>query len=110
VTLEGWQKRLPESLIINLLTASEEQDLVERYGSMKALSDFRLDFPHDYNPDWLQKLDKRRWTKEEEEQAKFLKGTDLLSNSERKQQGVTDDVDNERDSDDSVHSSDTDSL
>lgn len=63
------------SAIIGLLMRKEKQDLIESQGPMKALSDFRVDFPHDYNPDWLQRLGKREWTKSEEDEANFLDGS-----------------------------------
>jgi hypothetical protein len=40
--------------VIRYLTRTEKKDLIHRYGSIKALSEFRVDLPQDYDPDWLQ--------------------------------------------------------
>jgi hypothetical protein len=42
--------------ITGRMTKDERRVLIGRYGSLKALSNFRRDFPSHYNPPWLQKL------------------------------------------------------
>jgi hypothetical protein len=58
--------------IIGLLTR-KKQDLIECQGLMKALSDFRLDFPYHYNPGW--RLGKREMDKKQDDEANFLDGS-----------------------------------
>jgi hypothetical protein len=74
--------------VIRYLTRTEKKDLIHRYGSIKALSEFRVDLPQDYDPDWLQDITLREGVMQDQHYGEVLDEADLLGDSDEDQETI----------------------
>lgn len=48
--------------VLLYMTTSEREETIAHYGTLQQLSDFHIDLPQDYMPDWLEETHKCEWT------------------------------------------------